>query len=557
MKKICLILVIALSMFSLVVQGQLSGNAFLSGQTNHSGIKIKFAANSGTAVSDSVYTNAAGNYTANITGGVYTIIISKTGYLTENYNNGASLLLTNTVVLNSTTLLPGNQIFVSGNVSGNWTNNNVYIVNGNITVPSGSQLTIQPGTTIKFNGNYSLIANGTLSAVGTSANKIVFTSNLNPQTIGDWNRIEPNNSSCILDHCIVEYAMTGLYFSAFSPTISNSTFREIGSVGIYCNNCQPKISYNEVYDIIAPSGAIGIWVENNGCCGIIECNHIYNCISSGYHAYGMITGANVIRNNSIHHISGSGLSIGIEVRGNSRIENNYINNCVDGIETDNTFAAASPTVSNNTLRLNTKGITTNMSMVIVNNIISDNIYGIVSSGSAVPTISHNLLWNNSNANYMGVPLAGIGQTVSTNAQGNPIDSYFNMAQDPLYASGYAPVLTVSSPCFNAGDPAYSVNIGFNTNHSCAASVPTALTHLIKEASLLDLYPNPTSGQFILQTDLKNDIESIHLFDISGKEVPFRKMDETNFDVSGLENGIYFLTIKNISGSATKKLVIAR
>ena len=551
MKKPNFILLV-LFFVCLNLKSQLSGNAYLSGQTNHSGIKIKFIASSGTAATDSVYTSASGAYTANISNGVYSLVFSKTGYLTQSYNNGATLLLTNTVVLNNATLLPGNEVFVSGNVSGNWINTNVYIVNGDITVPSGSQLTIQAGTTVRFNGNYSLISNGTLSAVGTASNKILFTSNLNPQIQGDWHHIEPNNSACIIDYCIMEYGRNGIYFSASSPTISNSIIRNMLNVGIYCNTCQPKILNNKVHD----TGGEGITVEVNSCCGTIECNEIYNC-SDTYYSFGIISGANIVRNNSIHDITtlAYNSSVGLQVRGNSKIENNYIFNCAKGIDTDNSFGAATPTISNNTVRSTTTGIIINMPMVIINNIITDNTYGIRSFTSSTANISHNLVWNNSTANLLNVPVAGIGQIVSTNAQGNAVDSYFNMSQDPLFMSGNVPSLSVNSPCLNAGDPAFSTNIGFNTTNACSAATLTGLNSEEKKSTSLNVYPNPTNGFFHIHTN-SGDIKQARLINISGQEVNLEKISETDFNASALDSGIYFLLLETQSGFSSTKLLIA-
>ena len=49
-----------------------------------------------------------------------------------------------------------------------WTNNNTYIIMNNVNVPAGVTLTIQAGTTVKFNGAYNLNVRGKLIADGTS-----------------------------------------------------------------------------------------------------------------------------------------------------------------------------------------------------------------------------------------------------------------------------------------------------------------------------------------------------------------------------------------------------
>jgi hypothetical protein len=50
-------------------------------------------------------------------------------------------------------------------------------VNGNVTVAAGVTLTVQPGVVVKFNGSTRYLqVNGTVSAVGTAASPVVFTS---------------------------------------------------------------------------------------------------------------------------------------------------------------------------------------------------------------------------------------------------------------------------------------------------------------------------------------------------------------------------------------------
>lgn len=545
---------VILLLFSANLKSQVSGIALLSGQTNHSGIKVKFTAASGTAVTDSVYTDSAGNYSAAIPNGVYTVEMSKANYFTINYTTGNSQLLTNNTVLNTVTLLPGSQVLVNGNVSGNWTSNNVYIVTGDITIPPASTLNIQAGTLIKFNGNYSLTAFGVLNAAGTAANKITFTSGKNLPKPGDWNNITLNSSASQLDYCIVEYAQVGTTFRGYSPTISHSIFREISSVGIYGNNCQPKISYNEVYDIKGSNGAIGIWIEVNSCCGLIECNQIYSINSSAYHSYGIISGANTIRNNVIHDITGSGTASGITIRGNSRVENNYIFNASQGIEDDNSFGAASPTVINNTVRKTITGLSISMPHIISNNIITENTYGIKFATNNSVTATYNLVWNNNGGNYIGTLPTAIGQTVSTNSQGNAIDSYFNLSQDPLYASNNAPVLLSNSPANSAGNSVYSANIGFNPASACASSIPTGIRSFTTD-DLINVYPNPVTSTFKISTATET-LKALRLFASSGQEQSVTQLSETEYDISNLANGIYLLFVQTASGNYIKKLVVA-
>ncbi len=553
MKKIVFSLFTVFTLIPFIGMSQLSGFAFLAGQTNHSGIKVKFNAHPGTAVSDSTTTTSTGSYSTSITGGVYDVVFSKAGYLISNYNNGATIVLTNSVVLNNDTLKPGNQVNVSGNVCGNWTNNNTYIVTGSITVPTGCTLTIQPGTVIKFNSNDTLTANGVLIASGTTANPILFTSNLATQNIGDWYGILAHNSSSIIDNCIIEYC-NGMDATGYNPIISNNVMRNSRS-GVYCNNCSPHIFNNKIYNLITPNGSIGIWVEGT-CNAVIECNELY---AFGTWGCGIITNSNLVRNNIIHDINE-----GIQSRSsNSRVENNYLYNCNTGIAVYSTNVPY-PVITNNTINSSTVGIYVNGSAgtnaSIINNIITNNQDGISQYGTTLTgyTISNNLVWNSSSANYNNVQVTGIGQIVGTNTQGNAIDSYYNMSQDPLFAGGTAPALSSSSPCLNAGDVTYSNNIGFNTSYTCTANVVAIKTYNKQSNLLVSIYPNPNNGSFVIEP--QNTLYNIHctVYDVNGKLVLTQTISgKTNIDASSLNEGVYNISIISNEGVLNNRLVIVK
>ena len=95
----------------------------------------------------------------------------------------------------------------------------------------------------------------------------------------------------------------------------------------------------------------------------------------------------------------------------------------------------------------------NSSPSLINTIVSDNTgdFGIyVASGN--PTITYSDFWDNESGNFYGVN-DSIGVNVTTNANGDACDSFYNIQMDPLYVdpnSNYN--LLENSPCINAGDP---------------------------------------------------------------------------------------------------------
>lgn len=122
------------------------------------------------------------------------------------------------------------QTNVSGFISSNttWTlAGSPYIIVGNTILDSGFVLTIDPGVVVKFNTAKSMQINGTLRAIGNSANKIVFTSNQLTPAPGDWDYIlffdmsQDYNYSlltgCIMEYCIVEYGGGAAILDPFFP----------------------------------------------------------------------------------------------------------------------------------------------------------------------------------------------------------------------------------------------------------------------------------------------------------------------------------------------------
>jgi len=108
------------------------------------------------------------------------------------------------------------QTDVSGSQSGIWTSaNSPYLVIGDITVPAGEVLTIQPGVEVNFQGYYKLTVLGQLDAIGTETDSIFFTTD--NQAIG-WHGIRlgqsiggsvtPADGISNFSYCRIEYGKT-------------------------------------------------------------------------------------------------------------------------------------------------------------------------------------------------------------------------------------------------------------------------------------------------------------------------------------------------------------
>jgi len=69
-----------------------------------------------------------------------------------------------------------------------------------------------------------------------------------------------------------------------------------------------------------------------------------------------------------------------------------------------------------------------------------------------------------------------------------------------------------------------------------------------------IYPNPTSSIINIESDFT--INSIELYDMQGRNLETRQMNETRtaIDISTKSNGVYFLKIKTDHGSKVMKII---
>lgn len=104
-----------------------------------------------------------------------------------------------------------------------------YIVSRSLAIPQGVTLTIEPGTILKFKQGTGISSAGSISAVGTSENPIIFTSSENG--LVSFEGIKFDNSDHTFKYMIVENLSCDYMFSISSystgikPTISDCVIR--------------------------------------------------------------------------------------------------------------------------------------------------------------------------------------------------------------------------------------------------------------------------------------------------------------------------------------------
>jgi hypothetical protein len=76
-------------------------------------------------------------------------------------------------------------------------------------------------------------------------------------------------------------------------------------------------------------------------------------------------------------------------------------------------------------------------------------------------------------------------------------------------------------------------------------------------TFIDIFPNPTSGEFNFSGDIEN-IKKIELYDYTGKMI--KSLEENNInqvDISHLPVGLYFVKIIDKSDNISTKKIIKK
>lgn len=242
-----------------------------------------------------------------------------------------------------------------GTVSGNWTlANSPYTVYGAVFVPSGSSLTIEPGTIVRFAEHARMRVEGSLKADGTVTDSIRFEyagtnawyNHISPSP--GWWGIAISNYNLPLDSSSITYcnfqgfrqnnqtsdttsgalnvSFSHIYFAhnRFHHNVAESAF-----MGITLNYATAEIAYNEITE-----NNITVTLSFNETTVYLHRNHIhhnYNDLQSNVISAKSLTPAIMITNNSHpivsyndihHHINVAGYGGGLVSQGEITLYHN-------------------------------------------------------------------------------------------------------------------------------------------------------------------------------------------------------------------------------------------
>ncbi len=470
-----------------------------------------------------------------------------------------------------------------GDVSGNWVSaGSPYYIEGEITVPNGETLTIEPGVNAIFLSHYKFNVQGRLIAIGTQQDSISFTAdsieigwhgirfNYTPNTndtsklvycsfrygkantgvSSSWDRcggaiLIGAFDKVYVSDCLFEYNMNNGDISAFtggaaifiksaSPTIMNNTFRNntgttdcsILSLYTSVNNpdTDPIISNNEFLNNSGPHGPVTCCYNN----AIIANNFISGNVTSraGGGIFTMTTNAiitnNIIINNQSFGVEGEGG--GIKCWMNDK-----------AIFINNTIAFNSSTLGG--------GICCNQNSdpIFINNVIWGNTS---TNGNQV-----NLIEATSDPNFFYCDIQGGKEGFGGAGAGTNYNGLYenNIDADPLFVNALLADfhLTDYSPCIGSGidsievagvwyyipafcfygnprpDPAGSMpDIGACENHldSALVEVEQEFTNPT-EFILYQNHPNPFNPSTSLQYAISSrQFVLLKVYDVLGNEI---------------------------------------
>lgn len=336
--------------------------------------------------------------------------------------------------------LAGAQTIISGpDVSGTWSpSGNPYIVSGNVTVPSGQSLTIQPGVVVWIGSGVTITNNGLIKAVGTPTERIEFQAPVSSQY---WNTIYLFNapSTNQFHYCDFANAQTGISMLEYngnsaSTEIFNCTFSNCVSQAIYgqaqgylyCFECPP-------YNCCGGGGNATLYPVIKNCVFLDSSNGcVMNALGGtgqcGCTGYGYVVPQLI--GNIFQNLSGTAflMTTGTYAGGSQPLfVNNTLINCQTGVSAIDPWNA-----------------------VVENNLFVGCTNAVIDPGTLSRQVQFNDFYGNA-TNFTGYDFT-YGQWIIPNRNGSLADILYNISQNPLFIATNDFHLQSTSPCVNAGEP---------------------------------------------------------------------------------------------------------
>ena len=330
---------------------------------------------------------------------------------------------------------------VSGNVSGTWgLAASPYTLIDNCVVPTGATLTLEPGATVVIGGGLTLTVRGSIKAHGTPINRIAFKS---PNTNSYWEKIrlestsnEPlPNGTGEFKYCDFRNGKTLVEIKLFTPRAPLSL--PVLFVGCSFQDCVKAIEATSWTGTSTRTPLLQLSIE---ACVIRKAS------------IGLDLG-HLGRTGDVNSDSGSGKS-------RLFLLNNRFENCQKGLlatSYDSYRGGGTGDISNNVFYNCGAAVflDLNLEYLVRNNTFYGCSKAIERNGTTSSQVGFNCFYANSK-NFTGYP-ASFGTIAQNNQNGTPCDVAYNILEDPKFADTNSFLLSLDSPCIDAGDPTPAYN----------------------------------------------------------------------------------------------------
>jgi hypothetical protein len=524
---------------------------------------------------------------------------------------------------------------LSGPLSGTLGPGEFHVVD-TISVELGDSLVLMPGTTFHFDGPYPFYIHGTLLAEGTESDSIIFTTDpeANPDRWRGLRFSRFGSSGSQLAYCTVENALTigespdsrggGISCDYSSPTFTNCRIVNNQVMfyggGLYCSHASPSF-VNCIFSGNSARGEV-IYGKGGGVCCSRASPSFTSCIIQGNEAgysgagvscywYSSPIFSNCTINRNATGNWGGGVYCAFyssPVFENCTISDNaagwgggllcdfdsspaFINCLISGnsaqqwgggVECNGTSPTfINCTISGNSTNYRGGGVVCSpgASPIISSTIIAFSIgEGILFSFSSESRIEYCDIFGNSGGDIAfdsddpSHGPAGIGEVVTTNANGDSCDTYFNIFLDPMFVDTAAGDyhLLAGSPCIDAGDTELPLD-----PDSTIADIGTFYFHQLDADEVIEVlpmafalhpnWPNPFNPITNIRYDVPQaGLVSVKVFNILGQEVATLAHGTIpagshiiSWDASHLPSGIYFCILEARDFTQVQKLVLVK
>ena len=553
---------------------KIDGYTYLENQTIHDGIQVKFERTAPSSLLYTVNTVTDGYYSIQLDDGIYKITYSKDGYYEEALTD--QLLYSNTTLPNITLIEHKTLINVPVDF------NTIQLAID--YAMEGDTVLVSPGTyveNINYNGKNIVVASLTLTTGDTSS--------YISQTIIDGNQ----------NGHVVEFS-SGETSSAvlIGFTVKNGNVFNLGQYpysmggGIYCYYSSPTLKNLIVTDnsgvIVGANGGGGGGISLDRSDAVITNVIIKNNVAksgggiSSNHSNSILTKVTIINNSSERWGGGFYGSNGSATLANVVISENTSQYGGGGVYcSEYDLTLINVTINGNTATdVEGGGIYGgNYSNVQIFNSVMSNNTGTESiylgSGNILPSYCN--FWNNEGGDLNTIIGGFYGVNVTTNANGDSCDAYYNIQKNPLFVDpengDYH--LTEFSPCIDAGDdiglPYSGLAPDMGTfEFGATVKISDNIAKIPIKFTLLQNHPNPFNPSTAIHYTLPEQSSvNIIIYDILGRKIyqllssvqplgsHLVQWNGTDSRGNMMSAGIYLYQIRAGDFIQTKKMVLMK